>query len=223
MKTPREVIADHLFDTDRWNLLVEAAAFGDGILEALDSAGYQIVPKEPTAEMIDAASLVRDDMESAKFNTLATWNAMLAAAAECHHPDNSPLDELPLSVRAANCLKNGGYITAGQARAATDAQLLGIDNLGRKSLWEIRAALGQESLPFPHPRQIGRAWKISGTKRSAGIFRDRNETRDAFRIMADRYGVSASCVNQLYRKAAHRLDCCLRAARWMSPEDSVER
>lgn len=51
------------------------------------------------------------------------------------------VDELELSIRAANCLKNIGVRTVGQLAATTEAELLRTQNFGRKSLKEIKEIL----------------------------------------------------------------------------------
>jgi DNA-directed RNA polymerase alpha subunit len=56
---------------------------------------------------------------------------------------DSELARTELDVRSANCLRNGGYWTVDEVQRATDAELLRINNLGRKSLKNIRDVLGQ--------------------------------------------------------------------------------
>ena len=53
------------------------------------------------------------------------------------------VSELSLSTRAANALKNGKILYLGDLVQLTQADLLRIDNLGRKSLNEIEEALAQ--------------------------------------------------------------------------------
>ena len=55
--------------------------------------------------------------------------------------DNIPIDELNLSVRAYNCLKNGGIETIGQLRNVTEAELSTIRGMGSGSLNEISGAV----------------------------------------------------------------------------------
>jgi DNA-directed RNA polymerase alpha subunit len=52
------------------------------------------------------------------------------------------LSHASLSTRACNCLYNAGFSTVQEVRAATDADLLSIPNLGRGTVREIRQEIG---------------------------------------------------------------------------------
>ncbi|MBY0293683.1 MAG: DNA-directed RNA polymerase subunit alpha [Alphaproteobacteria bacterium] len=56
------------------------------------------------------------------------------------------VDELELSVRSANCLKNDNIIYIGDLVQKTEAEMLRTPNFGRKSLNEIKEVLSQMSL-----------------------------------------------------------------------------
>ena len=56
------------------------------------------------------------------------------------------VDDLELSVRSANCLKNAKIQYIGQLVQKTDAEMLKTKNFGRKSLNEIRALLSEHEL-----------------------------------------------------------------------------
>ena len=56
------------------------------------------------------------------------------------------LDELELSVRSANCLKNDNLIYIGDLIQKTDTEMLRTPNFGRKSLNEIKEVLAQLGL-----------------------------------------------------------------------------
>ena len=56
------------------------------------------------------------------------------------------VDDLELSVRSANCLKNAKIQYIGQLVQKTDAEMLKTKNFGRKSLNEIRTLLGEHDL-----------------------------------------------------------------------------
>jgi DNA-directed RNA polymerase subunit alpha len=56
------------------------------------------------------------------------------------------VDDLELSVRSANCLKNAKIQYIGQLVQKTDAEMLKTKNFGRKSLNEIRALLAEHDL-----------------------------------------------------------------------------
>ena len=75
-------------------------------------------------------------------------------ASESRKEDNLPfnrnllkkVDELELSVRSANCLKNDNIIYIGDLVQKTEAEMLRTPNFGRKSLNEIKEVLGHMSL-----------------------------------------------------------------------------
>ena len=53
-----------------------------------------------------------------------------------------PTDELEVSVRVANCLKNLDIRTVGQLETLSEAELLRTPNFGRTSLKELKEVLG---------------------------------------------------------------------------------
>lgn len=75
-------------------------------------------------------------------------------AAEAEAPGESSLnknllrkvDELELSVRSANCLKNDNIIYIGDLVQKSEQEMLRTPNFGRKSLNEIKEVLGQMGL-----------------------------------------------------------------------------
>ena len=56
------------------------------------------------------------------------------------------VNELELSVRAANCLKNAGIETIAEMVQKTDSEMLKTKNFGRKSLNEIKEILAEMGL-----------------------------------------------------------------------------
>ncbi len=60
----------------------------------------------------------------------------------------SPIDELELSVRSVNSLKNSDVRTMGDLVKQTEGQMLSIKNFGKKSLQEIADLLEREGLNF---------------------------------------------------------------------------
>lgn len=73
------------------------------------------------------------------------------------------VDELELSVRSANCLKNAGIKLIGELVSRSEAEMLKTQNFGRKSLNEIKDILGEMGLTlgmkldsFPDPEIIAR-------------------------------------------------------------------
>ena len=73
------------------------------------------------------------------------------------------VDELELSVRSANCLKNAGIKLIGELVSRSEAEMLKTQNFGRKSLNEIKDILGEMGLTlgmklegFPDPEILAR-------------------------------------------------------------------
>lgn len=61
---------------------------------------------------------------------------------------SKPIEELDLSVRSANCLKNANIRTLGDLVQRTEREMLSTKNFGRKSLDEIKDVLGTLGLSF---------------------------------------------------------------------------
>jgi DNA-directed RNA polymerase subunit alpha len=74
------------------------------------------------------------------------------------------VDELELSVRSANCLKNDNIVYIGDLIQKTEAEMLRTPNFGRKSLNEIKEVLAHHGPPSRH----GRAELAAGEHRGAG-------------------------------------------------------
>jgi DNA-directed RNA polymerase subunit alpha len=73
------------------------------------------------------------------------------------------VEELELSVRSANCLKNAGIKLIGELVSRTEAEMLKTQNFGRKSLNEIKDVLAEMGLTlgmqlenFPDPEILRR-------------------------------------------------------------------
>ena len=67
-----------------------------------------------------------------------------------------PIEELDLSVRSANCLKNANIRTLGDLVQRTEREMLSTKNFGRKSLDEIKDVLASLGLSFGMTRLPGR-------------------------------------------------------------------
>jgi len=61
---------------------------------------------------------------------------------------NTSIDDLDLSVRSVNSLKNSNIRTLGDLVRQTESQILGVKNFGKKSLEEIADLLERERLNF---------------------------------------------------------------------------
>jgi DNA-directed RNA polymerase subunit alpha len=76
------------------------------------------------------------------------------AVREIEEPDDvndilqRHVDDLELSVRSANCLKNAGINLIGELVQKTEAEMLKTKNFGRKSLNEIKEILSESGLGF---------------------------------------------------------------------------
>jgi len=70
---------------------------------------------------------------------------------------NRSVEDLELSVRSANCLKNAGINTIGELVQKTEADMLKTKNFGRKSLSEIKDILNEYGLVFGMKLDLGSA------------------------------------------------------------------
>ena len=68
---------------------------------------------------------------------------------------SKPIEELDLSVRSANCLKNANIRTLGDLVQRTEREMLSTKNFGRKSLDEIKDVLASLGLSFGMTRMAG--------------------------------------------------------------------
>ena len=95
-----------------------------------------------------AARILQDQLRL--FVNFEEPKAALADRVEEELPFNKNLlrkvDELELSVRSANCLKNDNIIYIGDLVQKTEAEMLRTPNFGRKSLNEIKEVLSQMGL-----------------------------------------------------------------------------
>ncbi len=98
-----------------------------------------------------AAVLIRDHL--AIFVNVETDEATQAAGAEMPQSEldallDTNVEELELSVRSANCLKNAGIRTLRELVQKTEKDMLETKNFGRKSLNEIKDILRDKGLAF---------------------------------------------------------------------------
>src|ERR1700694_4127509 len=63
--------------------------------------------------------------------------------------NDTPIEELDLSVRAFNCLKANDISTVGQLLAKREEELLSLRNFGKKPLHEIKEKLGEKAYIKP--------------------------------------------------------------------------
>ena len=95
-----------------------------------------------------AARIVQDQLQL--FINFEEPKAHIGEAVKDEFPFNKNLlrrvDELELSVRSANCLKNDNIIYIGDLVQKSEAEMLRTPNFGRKSLNEIKEVLAQMGL-----------------------------------------------------------------------------
>jgi DNA-directed RNA polymerase subunit alpha len=79
---------------------------------------------------------------------------------------NLSVNEIELSVRAANCLNNANITTVGQLAIKTEADMLKYRNFGKKSLNEIKDKLLQLGLSLGMKFESGLVEPLKGSERS---------------------------------------------------------
>lgn len=107
----------------------------------------------PTDAMLQAASIMRhhldvfveSDSRRVSFDK-ASGGDQDANTAHLRKLLNMSVNEIELSVRAANCLNNANITTVGQLAMKTEAEMLKYRNFGKKSLNEIKEKLVQYGL-----------------------------------------------------------------------------
>jgi DNA-directed RNA polymerase subunit alpha len=118
------------------------------------------------ADAVAYASKILKDQISIfiNFEDVAEREEVVKSTDEEPPPDVDPnlyksVDELELSVRAANCLKNANIHMIGELIQKSESEMLKTKNFGRKSLNEIKEVLGLMGLQlgvkienFPDPR-----------------------------------------------------------------------
>lgn len=127
-------------DYDKLNLTVET----DGTVTPEDAVAY-------------AARILQDQLQIFVHfeDSMAASSPMIGHAAPPNEQDDAnqlnryllkKVDELELSVRSANCLKNDNIIYIGDLVQKSEAEMLRTPNFGRKSLNEIKEVLSSMGL-----------------------------------------------------------------------------
>ena len=80
---------------------------------------------------------------------------------------NMSVNEIELSVRAANCLNNANITTVGQLAMKTEQEMLKYRNFGKKSLNEIKDKLAGPGPVARHEFRAGPARSAEGRSRRA--------------------------------------------------------
>ena len=107
----------------------------------------------PNDAMLQAASIMRhhldvfveSDNRRVSFDR-ASGGDQDANTAQLRKLLNMSVNEIELSVRAANCLNNANITTVGQLAMKTESEMLKYRNFGKKSLNEIKEKLVQHGL-----------------------------------------------------------------------------
>ena len=79
---------------------------------------------------------------------------------------NMSVNEIELSVRAANCLNNANITTVGQLAQKTESEMLKYRNFGKKSLNEIKDKLQQLGLSLGMKFEAGLVEPVAGAAQS---------------------------------------------------------
>jgi DNA-directed RNA polymerase subunit alpha len=132
-------------DYDKLTLTVET----DGTVSPEDALGYAARILQDQLQLF----VHFDDSAVRSAPTAAMIGATAAMPAEPSTDTNQlnryllkKVDELELSVRSANCLKNDNIIYIGDLVQKTEAEMLRTPNFGRKSLNEIKEVLASMGL-----------------------------------------------------------------------------
>ena len=110
----------------------------DGSIEPRDAIGQ-------AAEILIRQLAIFTDLDAIEGFGEAAPEAV-AEAPVMHGMENFPIEELELGVRSYNCLKRVGIETIGDLTSKSENELVAIPNFGRKSIEEVRSALGAHGL-----------------------------------------------------------------------------
>ncbi len=122
--------------TDYDKLVLEV--WTDGSVKPEDAIAYSAKILKQQLDVFINFEEVEEEVEPVKEDEKGDVNKVLLRSVE----------DLELSVRSANCLKNAGINTIGELVQKTEAEMLKTKNFGRKSLSEIKDILGEYGLNF---------------------------------------------------------------------------
>jgi len=135
----------------RVNYIVEPARVGQSTdYEKLTLQVWTNGAVNPKEAVSDAALILRDHFlvfarQDEDFTEMEIGGATLGAEAANTWLGKS-VEELELSVRANNCLRNANITTIGELVQRTEAELMKTKNFGKKSLQEIKDELARIGL-----------------------------------------------------------------------------
>jgi len=134
------------------NYTVEAARLGQTTdYDKLTIEVWSNGAISPQDSIGQAAKLLKDHMTifiNFEEITEITEEPQERAVGQMNEVLNRSVEELELSVRSYNCLKNANIQTIGDLVQKTEAEMLRTKNFGRKSLNEIKEILGNLGLGF---------------------------------------------------------------------------
>ena len=105
------------------------------------------------------------------------------------------MDELELSVRSANCLKNDNIVYIGDLVQKTEAEMLRTPNFGRKSLNEIKEVLAQMGL---HLGMEVPGWPPENIEELAKRFEDHtNPPEDTRGCVTEKFTASSGGIRRI--------------------------
>lgn len=101
---------------------------------------------EPEEAIRRAATIIQEQLHTFVELRHDTEEEVLEQGTDINPILLLPVDELELTVRAANCLKAEHIYRIGDLVQKTEQELLSTPNLGKVSLWEIKTALQKRNL-----------------------------------------------------------------------------
>ncbi|HQM42225.1 MAG TPA: DNA-directed RNA polymerase subunit alpha [Smithellaceae bacterium] len=122
--------------TDYDKLVLEV--WTDGSVKPEDAIAYSAKILKKQLDVFINFEEVEEEVEPVVEDEKGDINKILSRSVE----------DLELSVRSANCLKNAGINTIGELVQKTEAEMLKTKNFGRKSLSEIKDILSEYGLTF---------------------------------------------------------------------------
>jgi DNA-directed RNA polymerase alpha subunit len=94
----------------------------------------------------------RERLRQARLEREGAAGPMLYPAPEL--PDDTLVENVRFSTRIRNALNSSGLRTVGEIREASDAKLLGLQDLGKTSVTHLRETLGPASTDGVRPKPI---------------------------------------------------------------------
>jgi Bacterial RNA polymerase, alpha chain C terminal domain/Sigma-70 factor, region 1.1/Tetratricopeptide repeat len=111
-----------------------------------DELNVMLPSEEVSSEQIEAAMLMLSDMGITVVESEGQEDVAAPEAEDLNAALLKKVDELELSVRSANCLKNDNIVYIGDLIQKTEPEMLRTPNFGRKSLNEMKEVLASMGL-----------------------------------------------------------------------------